>query len=478
MGLYTNYILSILFVLCSAQKHFNPQPSQEFREYDLLDTEYHHKDTSSRYDLRSKVYGVNLGGWLVTEPWITPSLFEKVEELYGELPVDEYHLCSTLGIKAKTYLSYHWDTFYTEDDFVKIADLGLNLVRIPIGYWAFGLLPDDIYVQGQERYLDLAINWANKHNLSVQVGIHGLPGSQNGFDNSGFRTDSPQWLNTIENTNLTYKVVDYVLDKYGNMTGVHSIQVVNEPMGWLLNKTKLLDFYRFAVSSFKEKQLSAKLVLHDAFYSMESWNNFGGDFILDHHLYECFTDWQINYNFDEHLDNVRRQSKRLRSSVHPSIVGEFSGALDDCTKFLNGIGRGSRWEGTYLSNHKGCCDGKDDPENIINKDEIMLFLRQQFYGFEENSLGWIFWCWKTEGSIVWDMQRLAENNMLPMPLKKPSINLETENKNTMEVVHNESLAEPPTQISNKFIAVEAKSSNLRFSTRFLSVWVILQKFWY
>ena len=79
MGLYTNYILSILFVLCSAQKHFNPQPSQEFREYDLLDTEYHHKDTSSRYDLRSKVYGVNLGGWLVTEPWITPSLFEKVD---------------------------------------------------------------------------------------------------------------------------------------------------------------------------------------------------------------------------------------------------------------------------------------------------------------------------------------------------------------------------------------------------------------
>lgn len=110
-----------------------------------------------------------------------------------------------------------------------------------------------------------------------------------------------------------------------------------------------------------------------------------------------------------------RECQETRQEVeqhtdHPSFVGEFAGALDYCTRFLNGVDRGSRWEWTYLSDHKGCCDGKVDPANVTNKDELQLFLEQQFYEFEENGLGWIFWCWKTERSLVWDIQRLAENN--------------------------------------------------------------------
>ncbi|KAI5969421.1 hypothetical protein CANMA_001488 [Candida margitis] len=223
----------------------------------------------STYESLPKVYGVNLGGWLVTEPWITPSLFETVEKRSGQLPVDEYNICTILQIKAKSFLNYHWDTFYTESDLVKIAGLGLNSIRIPVGYWSFGLLPDDPYIHGQEKYLDLAIEWAERYNMKVQIGLHGLPGSQNGFDNSGFRTDKPQWLENKENMNLAYKVVDYILNKYGNMPIIHSIQVVNEPMGWILNRTKLLDLYRFAITPFEEKHLKAKLVLHDAFYCME-----------------------------------------------------------------------------------------------------------------------------------------------------------------------------------------------------------------
>lgn len=149
----------------------------------------------------------------------------------GELPVDEYHLCSTLKIKAKSFLNYHWDTFCKEADIIKIAGLGLNLIRIPVGYWAFGLLPDDPYVQGEEKYLDLAIKWAKRYFLKAQICLHGLPGIPNGFNNSELRTDKPHWLNTFENMNVTYKVIDYLLNKYGNLTPVYNIQVVNEPMG-------------------------------------------------------------------------------------------------------------------------------------------------------------------------------------------------------------------------------------------------------
>ena len=46
----------------------------------------------------------------------------------------------------------------------------------------------------------------------------------------------------------------------------------------------------------------------------------------------------------------------------------------------------------------------------------MKFLQEQFYVYEEKGSGWIFWCWKTESTLDWDMQRLNMLEMLPDPL--------------------------------------------------------------
>ena len=45
-----------------------------------------------------KVRGVNIGGWLVLEPWITPSIFQKVDQSLGI--VDELTLTEKLGSEA------------------------------------------------------------------------------------------------------------------------------------------------------------------------------------------------------------------------------------------------------------------------------------------------------------------------------------------------------------------------------------------
>ena len=51
-----------------------------------------------------KIRGVNLGGWLVLEPWITPVLFEEVNTGENEgLIVDEY-----------TYAQYVDPIYYQE----------------------------------------------------------------------------------------------------------------------------------------------------------------------------------------------------------------------------------------------------------------------------------------------------------------------------------------------------------------------------
>jgi glucan 1,3-beta-glucosidase len=117
-----------------------------------------------------KVRGVNIGGWLLTEPWITPSLYDAA----GEAAVDEWTYCETLGKEeAKARLSKHWDTFITQRDFHKMAGVGLTHVRIPVGYWAVSITEDEPFVAGQLEYLDKAITWSRAANLKVMVDLHG-----------------------------------------------------------------------------------------------------------------------------------------------------------------------------------------------------------------------------------------------------------------------------------------------------------------
>ena len=119
-----------------------------------------------------KVRGVNLGGWFVLEPWITPSIFNDWAD--QTTVVDEYTYTQTLGkSEASSRLTNHWNTWITQDDFNQIAAAGLNHVRIPIGYWAVAPLDGDPYVQGQLSVLDQAITWARGAGLKVLLDLHG-----------------------------------------------------------------------------------------------------------------------------------------------------------------------------------------------------------------------------------------------------------------------------------------------------------------
>jgi glucan 1,3-beta-glucosidase len=150
----------------------------------------------------TKVRGVNLGGWLVLEQWITPSTFDQWAN--GSGVVDEYTYFQALGqSEATSRLTQHWNTWITQAAFQSIAAAGLNHVRIPIGYWALNPLPSDPYIQGQLPILDNVIGWARQAVLKVILDLHGgmfrghfhtnttsanpysAPGSQNGPDNSG-----------------------------------------------------------------------------------------------------------------------------------------------------------------------------------------------------------------------------------------------------------------------------------------------------
>lgn len=72
--------------------------------------------------------------------------------------VDEFTLCkNTAPGVAAGVLQNHWKTWATLADFQKIANSGFNLVRIPIGFWAFDTFGYP-YVQGAADYLDQAVS--------------------------------------------------------------------------------------------------------------------------------------------------------------------------------------------------------------------------------------------------------------------------------------------------------------------------------
>ena len=141
--------------------------------------------------------GVNAGGWMVLEPWITPSLFYRFTEgnIYGgaegTTAFDTYTFCETIKNHpehgtANQILSDHWDNFYTEDIIKKLADRGVEIIRLPIGDWT--LDPYGPYVgctEGAAEKIDWFYDMCAKHNIKVLMDVHAMKDSQNGYDNSG-----------------------------------------------------------------------------------------------------------------------------------------------------------------------------------------------------------------------------------------------------------------------------------------------------
>jgi glucan 1,3-beta-glucosidase len=73
-----------------------------------------------------KVRGVNLGGWLVLEPWITPGFFDATNDARV---IDEYTYGQYVNrTKAAANLKKHWDTWITESDFSAIKNAGYALL--------------------------------------------------------------------------------------------------------------------------------------------------------------------------------------------------------------------------------------------------------------------------------------------------------------------------------------------------------------
>ncbi|KAI9730364.1 MAG: exo-1,3-beta-glucanase [Cirrosporium novae-zelandiae] len=372
------------------------------------------------------VRGVNIGGWLVLEPWITPSIFEAQD---GSV-VDEYTLCQNVPT-APLILLEHWETFATFEDFQKIAAAGINTVRIPIGYWAFQKF-NDPYIQGAQVFLDKALEWCRQTGLKAWVDLHGAPLSQNGFDNSGQKMDTPGWEGD-DSVNETLAVIELIATKYASaqyQDVVVAIELLNEPLLVSLADADTGDVLKGFYDSGYElvRDVSdTPIMLHDAFKDADYWTGFlmpsdndATHVIIDHHEYQVFTDEEVAMSADEHAEYVCSAASSYTSSDHWHVVGEWSAALTDCALYLNGYGIGARYDGTYPdSSYVASCSGINSISswNSTYGDDVRRYIETQLDVFEEGTDGWVFWNFKTERQVAeWDFLALIDAGIFPQPL--------------------------------------------------------------
>ncbi|KAL5638947.1 hypothetical protein ACGC1H_003349 [Rhizoctonia solani] len=381
----------------------------------------------------TKVRGVNLGGWLVLEPWITPSLFDKTGN--GAI-IDEYTFGQFQDYNAAhSKLVAHWDSWITESDFAAIAAAGLNHVRIPIGYWAFDISGGEPYHQGQYPYLLKAVQWARNHGIKVLVDLHGAPGSQNGFDNSG-KKGAVTWHTNSQNvarTNAIIKTLAAEFSKEEYADTVTSIAPLNEPAGFVggtmldVVRQYWYDSYgniRFPFGSSTQGPLLE--IIHDAFQPLSSWNgfmkypNFEG-VAMDTHHYEVFSDAEVSMTWDQHIQTACNFGINTIGSYASSniwtFVGEWTTAPTDCAKYLNGRGVGARYDGTFAgSTRHGECSAFTGDRSRFSS-EYKTFMRKyyeaQVSAFERGGQGWFYWTWKAEEAHDWSYQAGLAGGWIP-----------------------------------------------------------------
>lgn len=400
------------------------------------------------------IRGVNLGGWLVLEPFITPSIFSKYD--LSEGIVDEWtlidHINSTEGIDSVVDLmETHYSTFVTESTFQEIQEAGLDHVRIPFGYWAVQTWDDEHFLpQISWRYLLRGIEWARKYGLRVNVDLHSAPGGQNGWNHSG-RQNVVQWLNGANGTLYGDRTLEihqqvskfFAQDRYKNLVTIYGL--VNEPRMQDLNVTVVIDWTKNATNLVRDQGYEGVVVFGDGFLGVDTWKGIypESDFpnmALDVHQYTIFDvnllamshSAKINYVCAQWASQITRSSST--STGHgPTFVGEWSQADNDCTLYLNNVGVGSRWEGDYVPTNESlavttmtCNGGVSCSCNVSNSDPstysdeykqfLLDFAEVQMDVFESGG-GWgsMYWAWDTETieSSQWSYKKARDAGIMP-----------------------------------------------------------------
>ena len=175
--------------------------------------------------------GVNAGGWLLTEDWMSPtSMSEELNTENGQYEWVAAFAEKYGKEKADNLLAALQDSWWQEKDFENIARIGFNMIRLPFGWMD---LTDEKgnFNENSFARLDWFVENCEKNRLFVVLDLHGAYGSQNGKHHSGDTTSGGDLFGNEENGRLTVELWKAVAAHYAENRWVAGYDLLNEPEG-------------------------------------------------------------------------------------------------------------------------------------------------------------------------------------------------------------------------------------------------------
>ena len=354
-------------------------------------------------DQKEWIRGVNIGGWLLAERFITPYLFAvnschlqgdlcwypgqvgapknailcsaecepvttvstsdsnadfkpRISHHFEGYPIDELTLGQAFVQKeiGQKYMERHWDTFVTREDLVRLKEAGVTHMRVPMSYWIRGDIQEgESWIPGAWPYFVRFAKWSREIGLEIWADLHGAPGSENGFDNSGHYEGSPTcegWQSSAENVQRTLDIIKDIADglvEEGLNDVVTGFGVLNEPFSCELGN--LQRYYDDAFEIVRSTMgADTAIFVGDNFYGGQFNTGFWTDTdthyntYLDTHPYHVFFEKGRAFTPKQHIAYTCRHTfaevtaccwddapaNTIPSKGISRIIGEWSAAYD------------------------------------------------------------------------------------------------------------------------------------------------------
>ena len=337
-----------------------------------------------------RIRGVNLSGWFIPEPWVTPSLFAATGAS------NDAELQQALGATVyNEHIRQHYETFISEDDFRRMAAVGLNAVRLPVPWYAFGSQGDaEVHIPVVD-YIDRAFEWSEKYHMMVLLDLATVPGGQgDSNDPAAALHAAADWHSSTNGRHIALSTLERLAARYGSSDVILGIELLDSPIMSvrknLFSVTEgipshyLRNFYRDAYELLRAYMAPDKLVVFSASGHPDAWKHFmrGKQYdgvCMDIHLYHYRDANAQDITSPHGLSRAIARNRRLidegRHAGFPVIVGEWSGAA-------------------VFSNASVTPEGRAAYERVFIANQMASFAKAR---------GWFFQTWKTERRIAaWD----------------------------------------------------------------------------
>jgi aryl-phospho-beta-D-glucosidase BglC (GH1 family) len=172
--------------------------------------------------------GLNLGGWLVMEPWMCPADSGGLPDMYSIITeLDSRTNVATEQSLIRTYQT-NWITIA---DLNNITNGGFNCVRVPVWWGNFYSITNTTssgWRSDAFTVLDWLVTNCASRGIYVVIDMHGVVGGQSTSDDTGQQNQNLYWTSSTDQSETAYMWTQIATHYNGNST-VAGYDLINEP---------------------------------------------------------------------------------------------------------------------------------------------------------------------------------------------------------------------------------------------------------